>query len=289
MSDPYSGDDGLLDEPEPGTIAALQDSLGDSPAVVYKLVREMVDLQVVTAFTVEGEPASKARARWDAVRGGRPYTPDATRTAQTAIGWHFRKAAGPLPVSDTATYGVMCVFFCGTRQRRDVDNMIKLVMDGLTGLAWEDDSQVTELSGRTVHRTAVPRTEVLIYRVGDAPAPTRRCEHCGKNFTDYPSQRSSRRYCDRACGAAARRKRLERVCTTCGGTFSPKPSTVPPSGQMSCSSACRKAGALAKIVVLTCEACGKEFTRRPSEVARGSSKTCSVACRMVIRRGGGVQ
>ena len=34
----------------------------------------------------------------------------------------------------------------------DVDNLLKTVLDGLNGVAWEDDSQVTELHGYKLHR-----------------------------------------------------------------------------------------------------------------------------------------
>lgn len=33
-------------------------------------------------------------------------------------------------------------------QRPDVDNLIKTVLDGLNGIAWADDAQVIEVSGR---------------------------------------------------------------------------------------------------------------------------------------------
>jgi Holliday junction resolvase RusA-like endonuclease len=134
----------------------------DSP-VGLALVREMIDLEVVGYITVEGEPASKARARYNAAQR-RAYTPEKTLVEQERVAWSFRQAVGPRTINASDGYGVFVVFFCESRQRRDVDNMLKLVMDGLTGVAWVDDKQVTEVSARIVHDVPDPRTELVVYR-----------------------------------------------------------------------------------------------------------------------------
>lgn len=45
--------------------------------------------------------------------------------------------------------------------RPDVDNLVKLVKDGLNGAAWLDDSQVTNVSGSKQYGST-PRTTVLL-------------------------------------------------------------------------------------------------------------------------------
>src|SRR3954468_10598750 len=94
---------------------------------------------------------STARARY--ARKGQKvvaYTPKTTTSAERDVAWRYRAAAAPgagRPL-ERQGFGLACTFYLTTRQRRDVDNMIKLVSDALTGVAWADDSQVTEVSGR---------------------------------------------------------------------------------------------------------------------------------------------
>jgi Holliday junction resolvase RusA-like endonuclease len=52
--------------------------------------------------------------------------------------------------------------FFGDRRRRDWDNYHKLSMDALTGIVWEDDSQIVEATVRTGYDKANPRIEVQV-------------------------------------------------------------------------------------------------------------------------------
>lgn len=52
------------------------------------------------------------------------------------------------------------------RSKPDVDNYIKAVLDGLTGVAWKDDNIIIEITGRK-HYSKVPRTEVRISIIED--------------------------------------------------------------------------------------------------------------------------
>lgn len=45
-------------------------------------------------------------------------------------------------------FGARMLFDCPTNQRKDLDNMVKLVLDAATGILWADDQQVTELAAR---------------------------------------------------------------------------------------------------------------------------------------------
>jgi Holliday junction resolvase RusA-like endonuclease len=49
--------------------------------------------------------------------------------------------------------GVELAFYQGTRARTDIDNMGKLVLDALNGVAWTDDVQVSVLLARRVYVT----------------------------------------------------------------------------------------------------------------------------------------
>ena len=97
-------------------------------------------------FTVEGEPQSKARAR--VTRTGHTYTPKTTVDAERRVRECF-EATVCEPFSNAV--GVELAFFQGTRARRDIDNMVKLVLDALNGVAWTDDVQVNVVLARRVY------------------------------------------------------------------------------------------------------------------------------------------
>ena len=123
----------------------------------------------VARYSIEGEPASKERPRFS---GKGTYTPAATTKAELAVGWKFREAARGHQAEAGADYGVAARFFCGNRRRRDIDNMLKLVLDALNGVAWADDSQVTEVSASKAYDPAAARTEIVVYRITGVPAGT---------------------------------------------------------------------------------------------------------------------
>jgi Holliday junction resolvase RusA-like endonuclease len=59
-------------------------------------------------------------------------------------------------------------FFQGTRARKDIDNMVKLVLDSLNGVAWTDDVQVSVVLARRVYTVKErARTVVRIFATID--------------------------------------------------------------------------------------------------------------------------
>lgn len=131
-------------------------------------------------FTIPGEPMSKARAR---VVNGHAYTPERTRVAEAGVQAAFRAVAGADALKSYesgARYGVRALFCNRTRQRRDIDNMLKLILDALNGLAWTDDTQVAEIVAR---KLLVPkgeeRTEVAVYELEPDMGLSAECGECG--------------------------------------------------------------------------------------------------------------
>ena len=109
-----------------------------SEATAYSVKREGVKMIKVI---IPGRPVPKTRPRLG-VRGRTAYvyTPPQTKEYEKLVGW-VAKAAGCKP-GDTRVAVAIDIF---TRRKMDVDNVAKSVLDGLNGIAYEDDDQVVEL------------------------------------------------------------------------------------------------------------------------------------------------
>lgn len=253
----------------------MREQWGDEAPVSVVLQREVLDLEAVAHFTIDGEPQSKARARVTFKNGkASAYTPRQTQAAEETVAWMFRQAGGRGPDAES-TFGVFAVFFCGTRQRRDVDNMLKLILDGLNKVAWKDDAQVTEVSGRLTRGVPASqaRSEIVVYRTESAMSgglvESVSCEQCAAPIRVYRSTRN-RRFCSRECLADHRREFTPRECLECG-----KPTTR---GGLHCSVACMRAGNSQSRL---CPGCGAEFVA----AKRSSQKFCSAECHAADSRG----
>ena len=97
-------------------------------------------------FSVPGQPVPKARPRWGK---GRTYTPLKTREAELAVAWEFKRQMGtqrwPWPLDEETS--LSCRFYMASAKgrRADIDNLVKLVLDGLNGVAYTDDRWITKL------------------------------------------------------------------------------------------------------------------------------------------------
>ena len=65
-------------------------------------------------------------------------------------------------------FRVDAAFWVSDRRRRDIDNLLKLVLDALNkGVAWHDDFQVVEIHATRQSDLEHPRTEVTVGRLGE--------------------------------------------------------------------------------------------------------------------------
>jgi len=111
-------------------------------------------------ITVPGRPVPKGRPRLG-VSGRKAfvYTPPATREYEKLVGWVAR-CAGCRPVK----MPVAVVLDVYIKRKLDADNLAKSILDGLNGIAYEDDDQVVELLVRKhrVNKKTDERVEIEI-------------------------------------------------------------------------------------------------------------------------------
>lgn len=131
-------------------------------------------------FTIKGCPVGKARAR-TVVHGGivRSYTPKKTANWERVVAWECKKAAQghifaagtPLkldawfymPVAKSAPKYVYERLTRGewNTNKPDIDNLLKSILDGCNGIAYEDDNQIAAVVAHKTYSDC-PRVEVII-------------------------------------------------------------------------------------------------------------------------------
>lgn len=140
----------------------------------------------VIVFTVPGAPVPSQRAG-GVTRGGKTwrYTPAKSRAyMQLVKAIAFAKCDHPYP----GEVRLDVTFYVPDRIRRDRDNLLKSLKDGLNGIAWIDDSQC--VSGDTVKvlDASDPRTRVVITHLGAGEFAALR----GKDWLEYTTKHPTR-------------------------------------------------------------------------------------------------
>jgi Holliday junction resolvase RusA-like endonuclease len=196
----------------------------------------------VCAFSIPGTPISKARARFrnTGYGGVQVYTPTGAASAQETMAWEMKAALRTLssePTRETA-FGVRAAFYDPTLQRRDIDNLLKLVCDAATSVIWVDDNQVTEIHAVLSRGADEGRTDVLIYTNGPMTTRTARCKLCKSVFRTYPSW-LYKEYCTRACQVAGDLTGEHIPCRHCGKVVYRAPHRIRDARSNYCSNECR--------------------------------------------------
>lgn len=177
----------------------VSDGIADWDRVCSILAAVAPKASEVVMLTIPGDPKSKARPRVNP-RGG-VWTDSAAE--EEAVAMRLRVARGSTP-SMTDGVAFAAVFFRNTRQRRDVDNMLKLVLDAATKAGiWVDDRQVVALIAVEEWDAKHPRT-LAAWAPHETSFPMRPprkvCETCHEEFLiSYGGY--AKRFCSRACKA----------------------------------------------------------------------------------------
>lgn len=137
----------------------------------------------ITAI-IPGEPVGKGRPRF--TKGGTPYTPEKTRAYETKAAIIYKLAARgykflrhvPVSVMIRAFYSVPVSDSMRQRERKltgavlpckkpDIDNVTKIILDALNGLAYEDDAQVVSIRADKRYSDR-PQVEITVTDFGEA-------------------------------------------------------------------------------------------------------------------------
>ena len=108
---------------------------------------------------IPGDPVGKQRPR---MVNGHMYTPQRTKDYQSKVAWAWKQAGGsklegpvlmrivwhyPIPKrTNKANRAAMLKAEIMPTTRPDLDNVCKSIMDGLNGVAYDDDSQIVSLT-----------------------------------------------------------------------------------------------------------------------------------------------
>jgi Holliday junction resolvase RusA-like endonuclease len=151
-------------------------------------------------FSVPGAPSAKERPRKG--KGGRFYTPSATKSAEEVVSFGWLRATGGRVLAGNVA--VAAVFYVADERVKDADNMLKLVLDaGNKAGVWPDDSFVTAHVAVLELDRADPRTVVAFCPTESTLV--RRAKLC--SGCDAPLLRPSNGICCLACGKPNRRAR----------------------------------------------------------------------------------
>lgn len=127
-------------------------------------------------FEVPGEPRGKGRPRF--TKTGHPYTDSETRAYEHKIAAYYRRQLGAFRWPDSAFVSVQVTAYypipqsatkaatAAMREGRtlpsrkpDIDNVMKVVLDALNGVAYKDDSRVVRVEAQKVY-SDIPRLEI---------------------------------------------------------------------------------------------------------------------------------
>ena len=114
------------------------------------------------SFKIDGEPKGKGRPRFGK---GSTYTPTETKDYETQVGWCYKAVSRGFRFSESYAIRVEIIAHFGipkstSRVKReamlqgkirplkkcDADNIAKIICDGLNGIAYPDDKQITSLA-----------------------------------------------------------------------------------------------------------------------------------------------
>jgi Holliday junction resolvase RusA-like endonuclease len=115
-------------------------------------------------IVLSDEPKSTQHIYHSTCQGGfsNTYMTAEGKAIKTAYQWEPKAQWRLPPLKDELS--VSGRFFFGTKRKADLDNFNKLWQDALSGIVYDDDSQIGELHLYRDYDKSKPRIEVLVQR-----------------------------------------------------------------------------------------------------------------------------
>jgi crossover junction endodeoxyribonuclease RusA len=109
---------------------------------------------------LKGEPKSTQTIYRAACHGSHPvnYMTAEGKAIKEAYQWEAKSQWKGKALADDLSMSVR--FFFKTKRKRDLDNQNKLILDALSGIVYEDDSQIDALHLYRRYDAANPRIEI---------------------------------------------------------------------------------------------------------------------------------
>jgi len=116
----------------------------------------------VRHITFVGDPKSTQHIYRSACRGRFPstYMTAEGKGIKTTYQWEAKAQWKGKPIQGDVQLAID--FYFGSKRRRDLDNQNKLILDALSGIVYEDDSQIAVLTLRRNYDAKNPRIEITI-------------------------------------------------------------------------------------------------------------------------------
>src|SRR3990167_5728022 len=126
---------------------------------------------MATKITLLGNPLS-TNTVWRTTSKGnfqRTYLSNSGRALKESYQWQS-KSQWKKPIL-TKAVGIEVRLYFGDKRKRDIDNYHKLSLDSLTGIVYEDDSQIQKMTVEKFYDKENPRIEIEIEEIVAKLAP----------------------------------------------------------------------------------------------------------------------
>ena len=116
----------------------------------------------MTTITLTGEPRSTNHLYKAHCKFGFPsfYMTKDGKDLKTAYQWQAKSQWKKKPTAEVVK--VKIDLFFQRKNKHDIDNYGKVLLDSLTGIVWEDDSQIQEMTVSKWLDKEAPRIEITI-------------------------------------------------------------------------------------------------------------------------------
>ena len=115
------------------------------------------------SITLKGEPISTGSIYKSVCRGkfASVYMTTPGKTLKESYQWQAKAQYQGHPIESPVS--VVMELFMGTKRKCDIDNFNKICFDSLTGIVWNDDSQIQQLIIKKSYDKEMPRIELTIH------------------------------------------------------------------------------------------------------------------------------